>query len=111
MVVNKTERWDYRKTHEETSGAICFFLKSEFRAWQNGSIYVLLTPSIKMKNPAQSDCDSKRYNPSVAKPELDTCIILTFALVSDIWKCDSVFASTSLFAYKILGKIFTATYL
>lgn len=64
----------------------------------------------KMRKQAQIDCDSKVYNPSVAKPELDIHIILTFALVSDIREYDSVFAS-NLFACNILGKIVTAMYL
>ena len=32
---------------DETEGCFSFLLKSEFRAWQNGSIYLLLTTSIK----------------------------------------------------------------
>lgn len=64
-----------------------------------------------MKKQAQSYCDSKIYNPSVAKQELDTFTILTLALVLDIWEFDSVFASTSLFAYKILGRIVAVMYL
>lgn len=48
VVVEETERGGVnRKTSEETSSALCIFLKSEFRAWQNGSIYLPLTRSIK----------------------------------------------------------------
>ena len=43
-----------------------------------------------MRKQAQIDCDSKMYNSSVAKPELDAHIILTFGLVSDTRECDSV---------------------
>lgn len=64
-----------------------------------------------MRKQSQSDYDSKICNPSVAKPELDTHIILTLDPVPDMWNMDSVFASASLFAYKILGRNVTAMYL
>lgn len=48
VVLDETERDRVsRKTYEKTSSALWFFLKSEFRAWQNESIYLLLTLSIK----------------------------------------------------------------